>query len=287
MSRVLFVLIAVLVLAGAAFWLATPGRTSRGARATDAAPAVAAEPREEAALAVGEQPSADRAGGGEPTAPAPTAATPRREAASGREAELARGHWIEGRVLFPAGTPADEEVFVTANGKELEDGGHHRVAVARDGSFRVAFGEKTRTGRFELEARYLYLDHIERWKSTESDGKVVLAPQLGTRIVGRVRLPAGAEAASVGGRLELELARGAGASLDAARLHELSAGLEFHFDALPPARDPDLVYELSYDGEAFLGRAAKLVAEAGKTLEVELELRPGTVLSGSVRDEEG
>src|SRR6185503_20334735 len=98
----------------------------------------------------------------------PVAPSTRREAATSKDVELALAQWIDGRVLFPAGTPDDEQVFVTADGRDFADDSDHRVAVARDGSFRVAFSEKTRLGHFELEARYLYLGEIVRWKSKES-----------------------------------------------------------------------------------------------------------------------
>ena len=109
----------------------------------------------------------------------------------------------------------------------------HRVEVARDGSFRVAFGEKTRSGRFELDARYLYMDEIVRWKSKESTGQVVLEPKLGARIAGRVRLPAGTEASKVGGKLVLEVSRRSGNSYDSEQrgMQELSPDLTFAFDA--------------------------------------------------------
>lgn len=286
MSRILLVLIAVLALAGTAVWLATPARTGRGAHATETTPATAETVREAPVLAPAPAmpPAEGPPAAVEPAAPASAA---RREAATPKDAELAGAQWVDGRVLFPAGTPDDEELFVIAKGKDFADGSDHRVAVARDGSFRVAFSAKTRSGRFELEARYLYLDELARWKSSESDGTVVLAPLLGTRIAGRVRLPPGTDAAGAGGRLEIEVTRRSGNSFDDETVsqHELSQGLEFAFDALTPASDPDRSYEVSYDGEVLLGKSGKLLPEAGKTLALELELRPGLVLSGSVRDE--
>src|SRR5262249_49143383 len=121
------------------------------------------------------------------------------------------------------------------------------------------------------------------------DGKVVLEPRLGTRIEGSVRLPAGTDAKSVGGTVALEVTRRTGGSNEGEQraAHELAKGLDFEVDALPPAKDPELTYSLSYDGAACLGNSKKLAPEAGKTLAVELELRRGIVLSGVVRDERG
>src|SRR5262249_51611067 len=112
--------------------------------------------------------------------------------ASPREAELARAHWVEGRVLFPPGTPADEKAVVVARGKKFADGGNHRVEVAPDGRFRVAFSEKTLSGQLTLEARYVYLAKLGRWSAKEPDAPVTLEPVLGARIEGRLVLPAGA-----------------------------------------------------------------------------------------------
>src|SRR5688572_15016170 len=198
MSRGLYVLIAVLALAGAALWLATPGRSTRGPRATAEEPGAAADARTLPALATAHDPAADRLDSGERAAPGPPS---RREAATGHEAELARAHWVHGRVLFPAGTPDDERAFVVADGRPFEDGSRHRVAVGPDGTFRVAFSEKTRAGHFELEARYLYMEESVRWKAGAS-AEIVLAPALGARIAGRVLPLPGTDAAAIGGKLE-------------------------------------------------------------------------------------
>ncbi len=288
MSRLLLVLVAVLALAGAAVWFVTAAHTERSSRPSAADVPAAEIERETPALDPVRTTSEDD-GARNPERPAASAASARHAAATSKDAELARAQWIDGRVLFPAGTPDDEAVFVTAEGRGFDDDSDHRVQVERDGSFRVAFSEKARTGRFELEARYLYLGEIVRWKSKESTGQVVLEPKLGARIAGQVRVPAGTDSAGVGGKLELEVSRQTGSSSDNEQvgLHELSQGLDFAFDALLPGADPARTYALSYDGEAFLGRIAKLVPEAGETVTVELELRPGLTLAGVVRDESG
>ena len=291
MSRILLVL-ALSGLAGAILWFATSSRTERGSRAPRPSSPAAQSARESHALEPARAASPERSEREleEPAAPPqPSAPAARREAATTKAAELERAQWIDGRVLFPAGTPDDEQVFVTADGRDFGDASDHRVQVERDGSFRVAFSEKTRVGRITLEARYLYMDEVVRWRSAEANGAVVLEPELGARIAGHVRLPAGTEAAGVGGELVLEVTRRSGSSFDDQKVsrHELSKGFDFAFDALAAGLDGDRSYEVSYDGEAFLGRSGKLVPEAGETLALELVLRPGLVLSGVVRDESG
>lgn len=290
MNRVLLVVVLVLALAGAILWFANTSSSRRGSRASESGAAMKAEPVSTAAPLLPARPDSAVLPADEPAAgAAPTAAHAARREAAGRDIELANAQWIDGRVLFPAGTPDDEQVFVTANGAGSGGENEHRVEVARDGSFRVAFGEKTRSGRFELDARYLYLDEIVRWKSKESTGQVVLEPKLGARIAGRVRLPAGTDARKVGGKLELEISRRSGSSYDSEKRgeQELSQDLAFAFDALVPGVDGERSYEVSYDGEALIGRAGNLVPQAGKTLALELELLPGVVLAGVVRDESG
>ncbi len=73
------------------------------------------------------------------------------------EAELKHAQWVEGRVKFPDGTPADEKLVVEARGKKFSNDSLHSVEVGRDGAFRVAFSKDTRSGWLRIQARYSYL----------------------------------------------------------------------------------------------------------------------------------
>lgn len=191
------------------------------------------------------------------------------------EAELARATWIEGRVLFPPGTPADERAFVRAMGKEFARGGRHRAAVAADGSFRVAFAEGSKAGKLRLEARYLYLEQLAPWK-TKTGEPVTLAPRLGGRIEGRVVWPQGS-APDESGRVF------AAESLFGERSCALTPDSRFAFGALDPAEPRTLRYE----GARHLAQSEPVTIVAGTTISIELEARAGVVLAGSVHDDAG
>jgi protocatechuate 3,4-dioxygenase beta subunit len=221
-----------------------------------------------------------------PSAPVAAERAPAREAlATPLEQELARAHWVEGRLVFPEGTPADEELFVTANGKDFGDGSDHRARVEPGGSFRVAFSEKSRSGWFTLEGKYLYLPEVVRWKRGETAQPVVLEPLLGSRIAGRAILPPDVEAANVGGRVQLYSHRQEswGTNYEQKGSREVTAELAFSFEALPVGAR----YDVGYDGETLVGSIGSLSLRPGESRSIELELRPGITLSGVVRDESG
>ena len=219
-------------------------------------------------------------------APAREPAPSQREAATGPAAdELARAHWVEGRVLFPEGTPADEEVFVVARGREFGDGDVQRARVERDGRFRVAFAEKSNGGWLVIEARHLYLDPTVRWKRDKEKGApVVLEAKLGGCIAGRVVPPQGVAPDEVAGKVVVHLRR----SRDGVwtqRLNELDVGRTLAFEAcgLPP----DDEYSFVFYSEALIGRQVVGKVEAGATTPTEIQLDHGAVLSGHVVDEFG
>ena len=200
--------------------------------------------------------------------------------------ELARAHWVEGRVVFPANTPPDEEAFVVARGREFSDGEVQRAHVGSDGRFRVAFAESTKSGWIVLEARYLYLEANVRWKRGEGAGEpLVLEPRLGARLTGRLVPPARVQPASVGGEVKLDqVQRNRSGSLTTQ--HEergVELSLAFEFGGLPA----DSAYRVVYEGDELVGSATETEVEAGRTAHVEIELERGCVLSGHVVDESG
>jgi len=171
--------LATLALAGALAWLLGLPTTRRGplepreARAElhvrDAAlPSDLASPARRHELA------------SEPEAPAST-----REAATPGPALPASIQWLEGLVWFPVGTPVDEEAFVVAHTAANLEPREHRVAVAADGTFRMALPLNVREAQLALEARYLFLERHLNWRRGDAD-TVVLQPKLGHWIEGLV-----------------------------------------------------------------------------------------------------
>lgn len=213
-------------------------------------------------------------------APSPAPATASRR--SVEEEELAGGVQVEGLVVFPPGTPADERVFVEARGKKPESGAYHEVEVARDGSFRATFGAGTKLGRLALRGRYVHLDDPVRWKAGDPQ-PVRLEPRLGARIEGRVVPPPGS-AVEPGDLVRLVELEPFGEPWFPARMHELELEDGGEFGATVPAGEGR--WRVDYDGAAWLGRSDIFSVTAGEVTRLELTLVPGVVLAGRVLDEE-
>lgn len=64
--------------------------------------------------------------------------------------------WVEGRVTFPDGTPADERAVVIAHGRRYAGSEDHRFEVAADGRFRAAFAPETVKGGLAVVGRYVF-----------------------------------------------------------------------------------------------------------------------------------
>ena len=94
-------------------------------------------------------------------------------------------------MVFPTSTPFGELPVVVADGKSFKHGPDHEMAVGADGSFRVAFSERTKKGKLRIESRYLYLDEPVKLNVRSADEPVVLEPKLGGRIRGTVSASAG------------------------------------------------------------------------------------------------
>jgi len=194
--------------------------------------------------------------------------------------ELARAHWVEGHVVFPAGTPSDEVCSVVAQGRAFANGSIHRCRVGPDGRFRVAFSPKAKAGWIALEGRYLHLQARARWLLASPAGEVTLEPELGSVLVGRLILPAGVRARCPGGEIELHGAPSSdGRVTRRAPLHDG----EFVFERVA-SREPPM---LEYRGALWLGRSPPFELAPGLTEHRDLELVAGVVLGGKVRDERG
>ena len=97
-------------------------------------------------------------------------------------------HWVEGRVVFPDGTPLDEEVRVVAGGRRFKtlrgQPEEYMASIDREGNFRVAFANGTRKGRLWVDAQFAFMSRplVLDPTSKEDLAEVVLEPQLGGRI---------------------------------------------------------------------------------------------------------
>ncbi len=204
------------------------------------------------------------------------------------QVELTNAYWIEGRVIFPDGTPLGEHLEVVARGKPFENRPLHRAEVRSDGSFRVAFSLETRTGWLLLEADHLYLDKPLRVKPKKPPSNIELHAKLGGRIAGVVVAPplsAEDHAELISTELELE-GREPDVLTDLGhkRKAELDEGLAFAFGGLPTGLD----YQVALDSDV-LTRAELdgLTVQPGETTEIELEATLGVRVSGRVLDAEG
>ncbi len=216
---------------------------------------------------------------------APTESSARRQAASHYQEELAQGRWVQGHVIFPEGTPLDEKAFVVAKGRNFEHGPEHKVEVARDGSFRVAFSEKTRKGRLLLEARHLYLENAKSFDVRELATPLVLEPKLGGCILGKLALPPDGsipvhELAEASAQIHGDSNRREETFRRSAKVEALA----FEFTGLPA----DDTYSISLECQTAYARDSDGIQVApGETRALELELLRGVTIEGRVVDEHG
>jgi protocatechuate 3,4-dioxygenase beta subunit len=292
MTPRLLPLAAVLLLALAATWLLTRDTDPRGgARGGSAASPTAVSPPDL---------GADDLAAASPRSPDATAAPPaadRAVATTAYEDELARATWVAGRVVFPPETPADERVRVIALGRSFEHGdGDHAVDVGPGGRFRVAFSQRTRTGRLALAATWLHLEEPVRVDLREPPEPAVLEPVLGGAIRGRVVPPPAADGVGpladparelVGRAVRLTGMRrsGAGAWTTGTEMSaDLDASLEFEFHGLPTRER----YRLTLDPVVFEPALIdELYLQPGVTAEHVLTVLRGVTVAGTVRDANG
>jgi protocatechuate 3,4-dioxygenase beta subunit len=222
-----------------------------------------------------------------------TSATPAaRESVASAEAdlELKDALWVEGRVIVPDGTPADEHVEVLADGKKFESRPLHRAPLAPDGSFRVAFAKDTKKGRLDLHARFLYLAEPLALSPSEPPKDIVLAPKIGGCIRGRLVLPANAldRGPSIAGtEIHVSGMSDSGRWDDAERVQRKTAvgvDLGFEIGGLPEARQ----YWVNVHPKDMVDASRNQVrVKAGHVLALDLELQLGARVVGRVIDEKG
>jgi hypothetical protein len=202
-----------------------------------------------------------------------------------KRVEFSDAVWIEGRVVFPEGTPLDERVEVIADGKDFKNIGDHRVTAGTDGSFRVAFSPEGKTGWLKIKASYLHLDKPVRVKLSKDAEPVVLEPLLGGRIVGRITPPPGASDAPQ--------------VLAKAKLRAQSWGETFGMVSIEGKIDEDFNFELRGVGAAREHRIeldskewvqfskGDVTVKPGETLQLDIQLELGARFSGVVVDAQG
>jgi protocatechuate 3,4-dioxygenase beta subunit len=243
-----------------------------------------------AAEHAGDRPAAPRTDTVDETRPRLDEAAPSAEERSRAEVdeeqrlELAGAIWVEGRVVFPEGTPFDERVEIVANGKDFPRIGDYRAKVANDGTFRVAFSKESKTGLLEVDARFLFLEPALRVK-LPSKSPVVLEPVLGGCVEGQIVLPAGVnvDPAALGGRVPTasSWALTGGALERKAVVHD---DLRYELRALPAGREHQIVF----DSERFTRFwKTDFEVKAGEVQKVDIECKAGVRLRGRVVDAQG
>lgn len=295
--RPLFVLtglIVLLVLGFAGLWFLTqkrPAPVLDGQAPLAHSDAPSARPLEAAPVEAPQEPGASERALVQKALPAKSGAS---EAQAPVEADLRNALWVEGRVHFPDGTPADEKLRVEARGKKFANDTLHSVEVGHDGSFRVAFAPGTRTGWLRLKGRYLYLPEDQKVKLPAKEGTPVqnleLAPVLGGWIRGHVSLPLGVSsqgAALAGTRVQAwRTSYSPGDEVNNMRnlSGEIGADERFEIGGVPNQGG----WALMLEPECFT-RAQKsdVKVEPGKSIEIEIPLKTGARISGQVVDEQG
>src|SRR5689334_1729344 len=210
------------------------------------------------------------------------------------EAELKNAFWVEGTVVLPDGTPPDEKLEVEARGKKFSNDALHSAEVGRDGKYRVAFAAGTRTGWLRLNGRYSYLREDAKVKLPGKGGAALdpieLKPLLGGWIRGRVLLPLGASSEGTdlpGTPVQAwRMSFNSGDEADNRRnlTGEIAADLRFDIGGVPGKGSVSLMIDPASYARV---QREEVKVEAGKVTDVEVTLKAGARLAGTVVDEDG
>jgi protocatechuate 3,4-dioxygenase beta subunit len=225
--------------------------------------------------------------------------------------------WIEGRVLFPLGTPSDEVLEVWALSSPVQPPAGQRQmnsldahslvraaqanetkndwamrSVAADGSFRVPF-PSAKPAVVALIGRYLYLPEMSsdmpKVASDAAPTSLVLEPVLGGWLVVRCVPPAAREAELTGAPAAIS-----GFKLDSRSMRrgrgflnrETSVGSDFSFEARALPTDLRLSIVISPKTLA-VANHTDFQVEPGRKTEITVTVEPGALVRGRVRDEQG
>jgi hypothetical protein len=154
----------------------------------------------------------------------------------------------------------------------------------RDGRFRVAFAEKSKSGWLVIEARQPVPRPNVRWKRGAEHGEpIVLEPKLGGCIAGHVIPPAGVTPDEVSGQVLVHQTRSTGVGSTSTQRAALDVGRELVFEARGLA--PEDGYRLVFQGASLVSGEVAAEVEPGATKAVEIPLERGAVLAGRVVDE--
>ncbi len=227
--------------------------------------------------------------------PVSEASEPEREAVAFAETEKGGfaipgdAQWVEGRVIFPAGTPFDEQLSVEASGrrftKDRKSPRRHKVDVESDGRFRVAFSAATKKGFIGMSGRFLYLEGKQKVDLKKQDGEVTLEPLLGGMIAGKLLLPPGEIASEETFESVMLAAQNWGSGRNRVRRNS-KPGLDGRFEitGLPPGGK----YHLDLSSTIFSDSWKEgLVVAAGEITEIELTLVRGVRLAGRITGTDG
>lgn len=197
--------------------------------------------------------------------------------------------WIDCRFILPGVMPPDEEFLAVARGEVFENEDMKRgkgtfTTRVKDGvPFRVAFAVGTRVGELDLVARYCFLDSPLKVDVAEAVARgIVIEPQLGGVIRGRVLLPQGAEQSDAGRTGVVAVPPKShpvySSGRDLSSLVDMQAGGTFELCGLPPC-----AYSVIASSEDFSrARAEGVEVSSGQVSEVVLELARGVRVKGQV-----
>jgi hypothetical protein len=223
--------------------------------------------------------------------PIETSAAERQAIEEDRDGVDMTATWVvEGRVVLPPGTPADEEVRVLAAvGNSRRPKIHSRSDLSSDGSFRVEFSSGAQRGQLVLEAHYLRLaipHDISPEDLAKLAGPIVLRPELGGCLRGRLVPPRNVldrGASLVGVQIDVQ-SRSSDMRDQSRWVHrdtKIGADLSFEFGGLEAGRE----YEVSFRPKDFVDlSSAGIRVEPGRVARVDLELQRGARVSGRILD---
>ncbi len=196
--------------------------------------------------------------------------------------------WINGRVIFPPGTPSDEEVRIVARGRSFPGTNRrrtHEVDANPDGSFRVAFAPGTLTGSVWLEAHYLYVSGDFQFDAQDPPEQILLEPEVGGRLLVTVTLPLGSPPGDLDGigmrAMILDSSRNMTYHARAVNEHE---GSVFELPALAPGHSVLVSVSSPFDTDNDIEVEG---LRARETREISLTLKAGVHLTGLIIDESG
>ncbi|MCK6448161.1 MAG: carboxypeptidase regulatory-like domain-containing protein [Planctomycetes bacterium] len=189
-------------------------------------------------------------------------------------------------VTWPEGVPADERAFLVVRGPKDADL-VARLPFERGGLLSVWLPKEHKKGKVELEARYLYLDGSLRLDPDKRSKHIECAPKVGAWLRGHVVLPAGAALAELANARVIRNGwrmQGEGVRSTSNDAQTISADGTFEFGGV----SPEMRHWVRLDVPAFVPfEHTYETVEAGRALDVSIELAAGVGFFGRVVDEAG